>query len=569
MPDTNNAIALNAWPNGGATSISPLAQVDEFAQVQNRFNENKLFQQTFHARQQAGKIIANAKDLETGLNDLTKDPDVAPFAGAIINDYRQAMLAVTQFQGEQQKQAQSGLEAIVKSFPAILENPKSYDSIINLNMSALSPSAQQRLKPAFEALKQSLVDGLPADPKAAMQTLGQRLAGVAVAGGLSDKGVFALLGTPTTIDQGGVKTPGLVLPPQGSPYTPGAGGSFQPAGASLGMSLAPQVTSGPGQVPIIVGGGAGGGGGGGNALGGGTVSGPSAGGSSLGQVAPPAAAGAPRSSSASGAASPAPAGIAGDGKPLIPAGTSMQAPYEGTGVAGLRILSAPQQAQADELNKQFNDEELKQFQGAQAAKGTLVYMNNAYDKLVQGGGFLIPGTAAELRGNFAKLVNTVSSILGPDIVKELPFAPDKIGSIEEFNKDTRRMGAQVTNLFFGAGREAAQTIQSMTSSVPSVDNTYLGGKLLTAGIGAMLQRAVDERNFKLKWANDNQGNLAGAAEKFNELHPAEGYAEGVLDSMGMTADGFKAPEDVGKAVRHGLLTPEQGKKILQDQFKFK
>ena len=258
------------------------------------------------------------------------------------------------------------------------------------------------------------------------------------------------------------------------------------------------------------------------------------------------------------------AGVAGDGKPLIPPNTPMTSPNLGTGTGGAQVLSPNQTTISHQLAQDFATTGMKDLNSAQAGLASLRYMDNAFDQMVKGGpgGFLVPGTLANSRAALARFANTAAQIIG----KPVPFDASQIASIEDFNKETRRMGAQVTNSFFGGNHEAAQTIMNMTQSVPNIENTYLGGKLVTEGIRQALQRVIDMRNFQSTWAQQNQGNLTGSIETFNRLHPAEDYANTALARFGLGTGGFQSPEAIRQAYRSGYLTLDQAKSLAHQQF---
>ena len=226
---------------GRVEPTNALGMVGQFAQVQNALNQNALFQQTFHARQVAGEIMAAAPDLESGLLAIQRNPDTAAFAQQIANGVRQTQLTLTQMQGEQQKQAQSGLEGFMKSLPAILADPSQWEATVKANLSVLSPTAQARVAPAMESIRQGLIEGLPADPTAARQVFNQRLGGFMIAGGVTPDSIRALTGAlPPQV----VQTTG----PQGQPVTRVVGGPAIGGGTGGGGALSGVVSEGPGET---------------------------------------------------------------------------------------------------------------------------------------------------------------------------------------------------------------------------------------------------------------------------------------------------------------------------------
>ena len=228
-----------------ASQPNALDTVGKFATIQNNLNQNKLFQQTFAARQQAGHIMATAPDLETGLSNLYKDPQVAPFAGEMVGQIRQGMLAGVQYQGEVQKQATSGYDAVIQGLPAMLASPTegTWKNAIESKLGTLSPLARKQVEPILANMKTALLDGLPDDPAAAKAEFAKRVAGFSLATGAKPEAISGILGPATSQDTGGKIQFGRTAPPQGGPAGE-APGSFIP-GNALGKTLAPTLTDVP------------------------------------------------------------------------------------------------------------------------------------------------------------------------------------------------------------------------------------------------------------------------------------------------------------------------------------
>ena len=525
-------IALGYHPaNAAGSGLEMLGSMagtmEKWAGIQNALNQNRLFQQTQAARARAGEIISASPDLDSAIHGLTQDPLVAPYAAETINTLRQSQLAFIQGQGALQEQADKGLQAVMKSMPEVMADPSRWNEIVGARLATLNPAIRNRVKVAVDSLQDSLTHDLPDDPQQRQVVFSQRLAGKVLGAGFTPEAIQGIVGTPTTVKTGAFQEFGITLPPQ-------LGGGFAPQGA-LQEQLAPQIASGPGGVPI------------------------QAGGASL----PPSVVPVPRGQSALGT-SPAQSSdkaqsaitgssdeLSGTGKPLLFG--EMASPKAGVGLAGLPILSPAQLKQAEKLQDEFSSDGLKEYQNAVNSMASLTYMNNALDEMAKGGGFLIPGSGANFRTEIAKGINTMAQVAG---MKPL-FDPSKIASIEEFNKETKRMGLMVINQMLGGQREAAQIILGITSSVPGVENTYLGGKLVAKGLEAAAHRAIDMRNFQNEWQARNQGNLSGSAEAFNKRFPADEYAKSVLAEMGLTARGFASPQAKAEAQRLGYLaSPE-------------
>lgn len=232
--------------------VNPLQMMGQFAQVQNAVNQNKLFQQTYAAKQRMGQILATAPDPETGWDTIMKDPQVAPFAGEALNSWRAAQLAMTQQQGEQQKQSTDGFATFMKMMPAISADPSQAGNLAGAAMKLMSPTAAARNGPAIQSVFQSLTDGLPSDPAQAKALFNQRAAALNLAGGFGPDVNKALYGTPGTQDTGGQIVPTLQLPPQFGP------GMLTGPG-TLTKTLPPTLTTGPfgeggAEKPVILGG---------------------------------------------------------------------------------------------------------------------------------------------------------------------------------------------------------------------------------------------------------------------------------------------------------------------------
>lgn len=251
------SISLKAPGASGEASggmLDPLGVISNYAKIQGQLNTNKLFSQTFHARQKMGEILSSSPDAESGWAQIMKDPEVAPFAGEALNSWRAAELARTQQQGAQQEQAISGLDAFRKAMPALAADPSesTWKATVNPILATLSPSSRSRLGPAMDSIKSGLMDGLEKlpDVKARQAMFNARLAGMSVA----SPDVWGMMfGKPQTQDTGGSLIPGMQ-----NQIT----GAFSPAQAPIAKTLAPTVVHGQGpegqDVTTVMGGGRGG-----------------------------------------------------------------------------------------------------------------------------------------------------------------------------------------------------------------------------------------------------------------------------------------------------------------------
>ncbi len=529
-PDISLGVKTPA-PNA---SGNPLEMLGQLAQIRNALNQNQLFQQTFAARQKAGELLANSdpNDPMGGLKVAMADPDVAAFAPDRLQARLTAEQTLTHIQGEQQAQAQTGFAGFAKALPAVLSDPTQWPAVVNSQMALASPAARARMAPAIESIRQGLVDNLPSDPGAARTVFNNRLAGqlYAALGPAAVDVLSGTLGKPILPSTGGALQPALALPPQ-------LGGGVQLAGPAIPLTLSPQTVNLPGGVPM-----------------------PIVGAYGTNENAPnPSGGPAAQIQDVTSPLTPAPVG-----SPLYDPRRDGTSPSLGKAIGGLNVLSSSQTQANTVLQNEFNGPGLREFNNQNNALGMLQYMDNAYNTLVKGGGFQVPGTAANFRLQFSKAVNTLAQMTG----SKPPFDATKTASAEDFIKQTNLLGTGILTTMLGNQREAAQTISKFMQSVPGIENTYMGGKLLIDTYRGALQRGIDYRNFLNTWQSNpaNQGSLVGASEAFNKAYPAEKYADQILAKHGMTEHGFTSPETIRNAVREGYLTPDEAKSIAIKQF---
>lgn len=545
----------------GVPVANPLGLISNLAQVTGQMNQNKLFTQSFAAKQKLGQIMASAPDIETGWQTALKDPTVAPFAGEALSQYRQAQMFGTQQAGMQQEQNLTGVGNLLKGTVAAGADPNARLANAKLWFSALSPAAQKTLAEPFQNFLSSINDNLSSDPATAQKQVAQKVLAMATSVGISPAQAQTTFGEPGTLDTGSSITPTL---------TNLATGQLGSTGGPIAKGIPPQVTA-PGQASI---GGTGGGIPASNLLTG-NASAPAAqttGASTLG-VTPVVThpTGAQVSSqplpAPAPASTPAPAApIAGDGRPLFGPNSFKMTGQLGTGTGGAIMQSANQAALNAGAASDFTGAGAENFQRAQTALASLRTVDNDLDSIAHAGGFTTPGSLGTARASISKFGQMVNQVLGNPTGDAGWINPNTNASIESLQKETGRLGPQVLSTLTGQNHQAAQTISDMTKTVPSLDNTYLGGKLVSASLQAMAQRTLDQRQYQTEWAKANQGQLFGSDAAFAQEHPAQDYAQGVLDKFGLNSKGFNTPQDVGKAHAQGYLTTPQAEQILHSQF---
>ena len=512
----------SAPPAGGVGTA--LGQVGQILGVQQQLNQQKLFQLQYGARVRAGQIISAAPDLETGLEQARQDPAVAA-APDVLNQFREMQQTLTHTQGMQLEQNTNGLQAVMKAASAAINDPSKTRQYFEMALSSLPPEIRARDMPAASQLFAAVTDGGRADGP----TMQQNLMGIYGAAGGTPAGLQTMTGVTgydanagDRIVIGGRSL--LTGNPVGKP-------------GEIGTGTAPGWET-PGQVPVGAlhsGGGPG-------------ISGPGTSG--------------PPKPGASFGPNPLLGGMNFDAQGhMLPSDTT-GATTGSLGAGGVGVQSPAQLTMNKGLADRFVDADTKSYNAAQQVLGSVNYMNAALDSTAKAGGLLTPGTGGELRSNLARGVNTLSQMFGG----KPPFDPSAVASAEDMFKESNKMAFQVTNQYLGAQREAAETINKSLASVPSLNNSYLGGKLVLDGIAAGAQRQVDLYKFQQQWAQQHQGNLEGAEVAFNEANPPSKYTAQVLSKYGLDEGGFRTPQDVGKAVQAGFMTPKQARQILIDQF---
>lgn len=236
-----------------------------------------------------------------------------------------------------------------------------------------------------------------------------------------------------------------------------------------------------------------------------------------------------------------PADLAKQGQMITPYG---QAPITGgvndPGEIGRR-KSAEAQAVADvEIKKEgqlvsirnaaenvHGADAVKRYEAANGVLGWTERMDRSFDELnaTAGRTWSTTGPAAATIQNAAKTLNQGYQILtGKDLVNPKPIA-----AWEDLAKETKRAGMELISSQYGAAREAASTIQTGISAVPSDQNSPEGAKRVLYGIREMAQNAIDRRNFVLQ--NGKDGDYRGLEEQFNKQFPAQMYVRRALSQQ--------------------------------------
>jgi hypothetical protein len=167
------------------------------------------------------------------------------------------------------------------------------------------------------------------------------------------------------------------------------------------------------------------------------------------------------------------------------------------------------------------------YQAAQTAKLGLDQIDDAINTLGPAGWM---GTGAGPRLQFARAFNTVLNSLpiSEDTKKDIQFDPGKIAKLEDFNKQSLKLGFETAKTL--GSREAMQIVQQATKSVPNFEQSPLGAKLVSSSLRQAAQRQEDYYKFLAR--PENQGRV-GAEIDFNNQNPPLKYSLRALGASGL------------------------------------
>lgn len=236
------AISLQGQPPPQPTN--PFELIGRYAQTQQALNENKLFAQTYAARQAAGQIVASAPDPETAVHSLMSNPLTAAFAPEMIQNMAGVNQTLATTQGIRQDQAGTAFTGMVKNLPAVIADPSQWTAATQVALNNVAPGARPQVAASLEALRKSLTDGLPTDPAQAAGEMRRRAGAWFLSAGGTPEILQGVMGTPDTLSLGNKAQPVVKAPIQGG-LAGEPGGSVAPVGNGLGIGLAPQLTDVP------------------------------------------------------------------------------------------------------------------------------------------------------------------------------------------------------------------------------------------------------------------------------------------------------------------------------------
>ncbi len=533
VPQGEYSPGLTTNPLGLANSVMDL-QSRALQQQQQGLDIQKsqlglgLLQKELNARTIFGQTMANAKTAEDGLKSAYANPDLAPYIGEWANQVRQGLLTTQQYENESLKGTQSGFETVLKAAAAAADSgdEKTIAAAISGGAAQLPPHIRAQTMGAMQDVVKSWTNGAPDNTPDAPTARGDYIKNQIINWGLthqvSPETVQAILGKP-----GMQETPTGYQPYVQAPVQKGGGVTL--AGPEIPKGLGPQRDTSTGtEFPA--------------------VSGPNIGTQN------------PNAVQKVLQQFPPPKDLAGDGKPLISDPTAyITHPLNSAGQA---MLNPVDKEGASKALERFQSDGAEKFAHAQDGMARAVQMDADMDRLNKDpAGWQSSGPLGDLRNSLASFAQKFAEITK----QPLPFDAQNIASWESFAKNTMPAALDMVAQSLGQQREAATTIQSSMRSVPSIENTYLGGKLVNTAMMALFQRAMDERAVVDYQRKVNGGDIQQAELLFNKEHPATEYARQALAKFGLIEkDGvaqFPDKASLVNAVRHGWVKPNEAMKI--------
>lgn len=588
-----NTVALGVRPpeltSTGGSQINPFQAGLDIVRMQNEMNQNRGFQLKQQAYQELGKIAVQHPNDEEGMfRDMMASP-WAPFGIDYINTARQSYLALTQAHEAmartgkvEQEIGDSAFGNFMKVtaplvFGAIQRDASDEEvkSIVQGNLQrvlATTPAAQrQNVINATNGWTTSITGGIPntTTPEMRKQIMLDNIVHGMIGASATADDFKQLSGAPIMQHTAAGEIPGVQAPAW-------AGGGFTPApAAGGGIQFVPQgVAPGPHQPDEIMIPGTGaptiappagpyGFGGRPTAPGGNALAPPPPTPAPTAAPAPsPVPATAPVGQSMAPTQAPVSAAL---GIPLWDEKTQMVAPSipGQTTISGAPAKTKTQQESATAQAHEFDTTGATEYDGAVRSLGNLEYISNGLRSLANSR-FLSAGAAGQLRTEIANSLNTIGALTGYGEVVNA----SELATAEGITKASRLLQYSTVRGFFGGQREAAQTIASAGQAVPGIENTTLGGLLLTEELKAQANRAIDLRRWQMEWKNRNFGDLTGSKEAFdaNPNFKPEKYSQKVLDDFGMGPGGFKSGDAVATAVRNGWITQKEATPYMKKHF---
>jgi hypothetical protein len=428
-----------------------------------------------------------------------------------MHSYNQSVLAYQHGQQVDTEVARSGMDGAMRAIFGTVNHPEMLHDAIGAQLGTLSPEARARDEPYLRTIERGLLAGLPPDTRQwtpeNWQQYNQHVTGFGIAGQANPDQAYSLQGIPKP-ELG--PTGYMGYGPGGQPLPSQEGYGYNAPGA--GRPGAPGGTPGAPETPA-----------------------------------------------------PAPQGP--DGKPLWDE-TSFQGATRAPTYGGHAVFRTPA---AEKASDDFYSSTGKDYQGYESAMATAQSLNEFEHDLNMltrpgGGGIVKPGSGGGIRTELAARLQAVADILDPSgtgklkqFINENIGSKDAIAAAQDLQKITTRLAFSLDNQFFGQGRTAAQTVNRTFAAVPGIDNPALASKLMLENIRAQVERGMLQRQFIAEWGRRTGGDVQGAMDRFNVLHPPEQFSDKGLRAFGIDPKTYKFL-DAGVLKRYvdqGYLTPTE------------
>jgi hypothetical protein len=497
---------------GGTGMENPFGMANSLMDFQNKANQNRKFQAEFMANQALGEIMAHAPSMEEGLNQAQKDPMIMGFGGeGLLNARNTAMVqAQTRQIGMNIAAAKTklGQDSFLNVATAGLQgadDPQNWNKYFDTAMKGVDPAAMDFVKPRVDALKEGIaakIQGLNMnDP--AQRAQAQKAIQTLVAGGFiganGDMSKLSAVLPTTSVDQ------------QGVPYQ---------VPSAVGRIRGETETPIPGQVPQ--------------------------------PQAPPEAT--TFTNSATGASAPV------DVSGVTPYLVRDRQGNPVTTVQGRNLIDQAKFGDMDKnLKEQHSGPELTAYNGDRSMLNSLGQMQAASDDLTARGGFTVPGLFGTARGAISNALETFENITGTKLTGDAAL-PAKDADAQVINKWAHALPFALKNNLDGTNGRGLGVLMEAAAAVPSLENTPLGFKVLTAGLKALANWDIGKYEFKEKYLahpGNSSGSLLGSDVAYNKVSTPLGEAMKELSKEGIVLDGthikFTDDTKLTQAYQRGLF----------------
>jgi hypothetical protein len=133
-------------------------------------------------------------------------------------------------------------------------------------------------------------------------------------------------------------------------------------------------------------------------------------------------------------------------------------------------------------------------------------------------GFLVPGSYASERLEFAKKMNTFVQGIGG----KPAFDVDDVAAMESISKNSFRLGSALARSI--GSREPGFIVQQSVQANPGIENSPIGYERISAGLREAAKYEQDKNQFYTEYYS-KFGHLEGAEKMFRDANPAKMYAD--------------------------------------------